>query len=251
MFHVAMTLTSNAIRREASRRLRWIEAHVGEEIRRIRLDANVSLAELGRATGIDPAYLGRIEAGVEHPSLATLTTIGVALGSDLSLRFFAGASPRIYDRWQAPMLESVLRNLHPRWRPELEVVVRKPVHGVIDAVLRDSVAGLVIATEVQSDLRRLEQQIRWGRDKADALVTPDAESRVSRLLVLRSTVRTRELARQYEATLRAAFPARTSDAVAALTAIAAWPGPAIVWMHVHGTTATLMRHPPPGVPVGR
>jgi len=32
---------------------------------------------------------------------------------------------------------------------------------------------------------------------------------------------------------------------------APWPGPSLVWMHLHGTTASLMRHPPPGVALGR
>jgi transcriptional regulator with XRE-family HTH domain len=247
-----MTLTSTAIRREAYRRTRWIETHIGEDIRRIRLDAYVSLAALGRAADIDPAYIGRIEAGVEHPSLEVLTAIGVALGADLSVRYFAGAGPRIHDRFQAPMLEALLTDLHPRWRPELEVAVRNPVHGVIDAVLRDPVDGMAIATEVQSDLRRLEQQIRWSREKADALAMLDAKSHVSQLLVLRSTVRTRELARQYEALLRAAFPGRSADAVAALTSSAtSWPGSSIVWMHLHGSSASVMHHPPRGVSFGR
>lgn len=247
-----MTLTSTAVRREANRRLRWIETHVGEDIRRIRLDANVSLAALGRVADVDPAYIGRIEAGLEHPSLEVLTALGVALGADLSVRYFAGAGPRIHDRFQAPMLEALLVDLHPRWRPDVEVPVRNPVHGVIDAVLHDLAASLAIATEVQSDLRRLEQQIRWSREKADALATLLPGTHVSQLLVLRSTVRTRELARQYEATLRAAFPARTEDAIAALTSPdAPWPGHAIVWSHLHGSRATLMRHPPPGVALGR
>jgi transcriptional regulator with XRE-family HTH domain len=247
-----MTMTSAAIRRESARRIRWIETRIGEDIRRIRLDASVSLAALGRATDIDPAYIGRIEAGVEHPSLEILTAIGVALGADLSVRYFAGAGPRIHDRFQAPMLGALLTELHPRWKPELEVVVRNPVHGFIDAVLRDPLAGLAIATEVQSDLQRLEQQIRWSREKADGLTMLHAETRVSQLLVLRSTVRTRGLARQYEALLRAAFPGRTADAVAALTAgKTSWPGASLVWMHLHGSTASLMRHPPPGVALGR
>ena len=58
---------------------------------------------------------------------------------------------------------------------------------------------------------------------------------MSRLLVLRSTVATRELARQFEATLAAAYPARTADVVNALTsADGHWPGDGIVWMHLDG-----------------
>jgi len=130
--------------------------------------------------------------------------------------------------------------------------------GVIDVVLQDSSTGTVIATEVQSDLRCLEQQIRWGHEKAEGLAAlrsgatdgPSAVT-VSQLLLLRSTERTRELARHYEATLRVAFPARTADACASLTTNAAWPGSAIVWMHLHGAKASLMRRPPPGVNLGR
>lgn len=76
-------------------------------------------------------------------------------------------------------------------------------------------------------------------------------SPISQLLVLRTTVRTRALARQYEATLRLSFPARAADAHESLTGFAPWPGAAIVWMHLHGSTVKSMRHPPPGVALGR
>ena len=67
---------------------------------------------------------------------------------------------------------------------------------------------------------------------------------VSRLLVLRSTVTTREIARRYGATLEAAYPARTRDVFLALTTpTAPWPGSGIVWMHHHGTETSLMPFP--------
>jgi hypothetical protein len=150
------------------------------------------------------------------------------------------------------MIEALIRSLDPRWRVQLEVPVTRPSRGVIDAVLYDGTAPLAVATEVHSDLHRLEQQLRWAHEKAEGLASSVGAARVSELLILRSTVRTRELARQFEATLRAAFPIRSADAIAALTAPEApWPGSSIVWMHLHGTTASLMRHPPPGVALGR
>jgi transcriptional regulator with XRE-family HTH domain len=225
----------------------------------MRLDANVSVAALARATAIDAAHLGRIEAGTAHPSSEVLIAIGVALGADLSLRFFPGSGPRIHDRFQAPMIEALLRALDPRWRIELEVPITQPARGVIDVVLRDSSSPTAVAAEVYSDLRRLEQQIRWTGEKADGLSArlagPDGSltvRHVSRLLILRSTVRTRELARQYTATLRTAYPARTADVIDALTTPhAPWPGAGIVWVHLHGSKASLMRYPPPGVDLGR
>ena len=254
-----MDLSLTQIRRETSRRLRRFRVLIGEDIRRMRLDANVSVADLSRATGIDAGHLWRIEAGQANASGEVLIAIGVALGADFSARYFPGSGPRIHDRLQAPMIEALLGALHPRWRTQLEVPITHPARGVIDVVLSDSGSGLEIAAEVQSDLRRLEQQIRWGREKADGLTSLRSDAaggrtvaRISQLLVLRSTERTRELARQYEATFRVAFPARTADAFASLTTLdAPWPGPAIVWMHLHGSKASLMRLPPPGVNVGR
>jgi len=254
-----MRSTRTEIGRETIRRLRRLHVQLGEDIRRMCLDAHVSVAALSRATGIDAAYLARIEAGQAHPSNDVLIAIGVALGADMSVRFFPGSGPRIHDRFQALMVEALLGVLHPRWQAQLEVPIVDPVRGVIDLVLRDASAQMDVATEVQSDLRRLEQQIRWGRQKAGGLAAKRAESagapapaEVSQLLVLRSTVRTRELARRYEATLRAAFPARTADAYASLTTRnSPWPGSAIIWMHLHGSKASLMRLPPPGVDLGR
>jgi len=247
-----MDLSPTIIRRETSRRLRRVRALTGDDIRRMRLDANVSVAELSRATRVDAGHLWRIEAGQANPSVEVLIAIGVALGADLGIRYFPGSGPRIHDRFQALMVEALIRALDPRWRVQLEVPVAKPSRGVIDAVLHDVTAPLAVATEVHSDLRRLEQQLRWSHEKAEGLASSAGAPRVSELLILRSTVRTRELARQYDATLRVAFPARAAEALAALTTPEApWPGSSLVWMHLHGTTASLMRHPPPGVALGR
>lgn len=79
-----------------------------------------------------------------------------------------------------------------------------------------------------------------------------ATRRVSSLLILRSTVRTRELARTYRLTLEAAYPARSADVISALTTPRApWPGPGIAWASHHGSKVSLMRHPPPGVDLDR
>ncbi len=252
-----MPLGPATIKRESVRRLSHLERQAGDDVRRMRLDANVTLAELARATMLDPRYLARIETGTVHPSNAVLVRVGVALGADLSLRYFPGSGPRIHDRFQAPMIEALLRTLDQRWQRELEVPVLRPSRGVIDLVLRDPLT--IVATEVYSDLRRLEQQVRWSAEKADGLrVRLDelerigAPHQVSRLLVLRSTVATRSLAMEYRETLAAAYPARSAAIHAALTMQdVAWPGPGILWIHLHGKTATVMRHPPPGVTLGR
>jgi transcriptional regulator with XRE-family HTH domain len=207
-----------------------------------------------------PSHLSEIERGVAEASLAMLVAIGDALGADLSVRLFPTTGPRIRDRFQAPIVEALFRDAHAGWKRLLEVPVWRPARGVIDAVLARP-GEVIVATEIQSELRRLEQQIRWARDKAESL--PSAASwsmlaggrdavAVSRLLVIRSTRANREVARTFEATLRAAFPARTADAVRSLRdPTAPWPGPAIVWARLEAGTASILDRPPRGVALGR
>ena len=87
---------------------------------------------------------------------------------------------------------------------------------MIDVVLARP-GDIVVAVEVHSEIRRLEQQLRWPAEKAAALPSCEAWSMLSggepnvpmsRLLVLRSTHATRELARQFEATFPASHPAQ-------------------------------------------
>ncbi len=135
------------------------------------------------------------------------------------------------------------------------------LRGSIDLVLGLDYLPLLVAAEVHSELRSLEQTLRWANEKAAALgssavgATFGSTGRpvaISRLLVLRSTRSTREIARTFETTLRAAYPASTGDAVASLTTDRApWPGAAVIWMSVEGRFVTLYKGPPRGVALGR
>jgi len=254
-----MTVTSKFVAGETARRIRRLDLQLGEDLRRLRLDAGVSTSELADVVGVHRSYIARIEAGLARPSVPVLTAIGVALGADLSLRYFPGSGPRLHDRFQAEMIETLLRRLHGRWQPGLEVAVDRPVRGVIDLTLADRASPTVVAAEAQSELRRLEQQIRWASEKADGLAHRLADEDaagsghpVSRLLILRSTVATRDLARRYASTLSTAYPARTADVISALTTPAGpWPGAGIVWVRLEGGHGTLLDLPPRGVALGR
>jgi transcriptional regulator with XRE-family HTH domain len=254
-----MPITRTGVARETARRMAHTQLRLGTDIRRMRLDASLSLTELAAVLRIHRSHLARIETGRSRPSLELMTAIGVALGADLGLRYFAGTGPRLVDRFQAAMVEAFIRALHPRWTVRLEVPIMDPARGVIDAALIDRLTPVAVAAEFQSELRRLEQQIRWSAEKADGLTerlsresAPQGGPSVSRLLVLRSTTATRDIARQFEATLSAAYPARTEAVVRALTTGATpWPGPGIAWMRLDRSTATLLPHPPRGVRLGR
>ena len=244
------------IDREVKRRHRETVRAIGRDALRLRADAGATQAQVACVAGIDRSHLSRIEAGTAAASLETLIAISSALGADMSVRLYPGTGPRLTDRHQARMVETLLRSLCADWRPHVEVPVSRPARGVIDAVLERPAARLLVATEAYSELRRLEQQIRWSGEKAASLdssdlVGPGQEVSVSRLLVLRSTAATRKLARDFDATLRAAYPARTVAVVASLREGAAWPGPGIVWIRIEGERVELIDGPPRGVMLGR
>ncbi len=226
---------------------------VGEEVRRLREDAGVSGAALARAARMRPSQLWAIEAGRGEWSVDSLNRLAAALGADLSIRLYANTGPSIRDRHQARMVEALLRLLHPSWRATLEVPVRNPARGVIDTVLHSAVRNVLVAVEVQSELRRVEQQLRWAAEKAESLpsselwrrVARDEPPTISRLLLLRSTRATRALSEDLETTFRTAYPAEPSLVWRALTTgDNPWSGDALVWASVEAGAATVLERRP-------
>lgn len=225
----------------------------------LREDAHVSQPRLAKEAGIDQGHLSRIERGLVEPSLDILESIAAVLGATVSIRLQATTGPRIRDHLQARMVEALLQVVHPSWHRLVEVTVHRPARGTIDLVLSRAESP-VVAVEVHSELRRIEQQLRWAADKAESLPSAPswtflaAEARPgpgSRLLVLRSTRAMRDLARSFEQTLRTAYPATTSDAFRSLTeADVAWPGGAIIWAEVAAARTRILPTPPRGVGLG-
>ena len=241
---VAMTVSR--LRTTADRRAARIREDLAGQLVRFCDDAGVTQRALAAASGVPQAYISRILAGETRPSLETYARITAALGADLTVRIYPNTGPGIRDRHQARILEALLSILHPRWHPFTEVVVRRPSRGWIDAVLHDPRADLLVATELQSELRRLEQIVRWSAEKAASLPSWDGwtplggEPQVSRLLVVRRTRATRTIAAEFGRQLRVAYPAHPDDAIAALTGGAPWPGPALVWATIDGDLTRLV-----------
>ncbi len=242
-------------------RRRALRRSLGGQLLRTRLEAGLSIGDVGRAVDLDPSHLSRVESGDRDLSIASLVAVAAVLGHDASIRLFPSSGPRVRDHIQVRMIEALLAVADPRWEARLEVPVYDPVHGVIDVVLRDRLTSDVVAGEAHSGLHSVDAQIRWAVQKADALPSaagwPWADVReqpvVGRLLLLRSTTATRDLVRSLPETFRAAYPSRTEHAWAALTsAEARWPGAAILWVEVRGRDTRLLRGWPRGVePAGR
>lgn len=236
---------------EADRRAIDGRRRLGTEIRQLREDVGLSKAVVARAAGVDAGLIRGVERGECEASSVTMARIAAALGAEVSTRLFPSAGPPIRDRFQARMIEAFLRELPPAWHRSPEVPVHRPVRGVIDLVIAHRVAHVVACLEAQSEIRRLEQQIRWAFAKRDALpssplwpfLAPDPADPplVSSILLLRSTTATRELARTFRDTLQAAFPADPEDLRAALTdATRPWPGNGIIWIRLEGSEATIL-----------
>jgi transcriptional regulator with XRE-family HTH domain len=221
----------------------------------LREDCGLSRRSVAAAAGLSASTVADIEAGRCAPSIEVLARIGTVLGADLTVRFHPGAGPMVRDHLQAAMVQAHVRRLDRRWRKGLEVAVYRPVRGVIDLVLEDPRDAIVAAVEAQSELRRIEQQVRCFRSKADALAlarsSPSSTVDVARVLLLRSTAATRAIAAQYGDLLATAYPAGHVDLVHSLAGDAAWPGSGIVWCDVDGREARILDRPPRGVRLGR
>ena len=230
-------------------RARRLTAELAADIERLRDDAGLSQRRVARAAGISNSTLSAIERGLARPSQEVICRIASALGAELGIRLYPGTGPVIRDHLQAAIIETLIGVLHVSWHAAPEVRLLRPARGSIDLVLERAEPPLV-ACEAHSQLRRLEQQIRWATTKAEGL----AEQRglpASRLLALRSTLATRTTASEFAALLAAAYPARHADLIAALVDGGPWPGPGIVWFRIAEGRATLMEHPPRGIRLGR
>lgn len=247
-------------RRRIERRTEELRRAFGTQVRQDRQDANATQTSVAAAADISRSHLAGIESGTSEASLGVMVSLADALGSDLVLRIRPGTGPRIRDRIQARIIEELIRIAHPRWQRFLEVPVHRPSRGVIDLVLHDQLTHVMLATEVQSEIHRFEQTIRWANLKREALPSSDLWAMAAHahvpatygLLVLRSTKDNRELAERFRLQFANAYPTSAGEAYRALTTPdASWLGAAILWATVEGDAARILPGPPRGITLGR
>lgn len=258
MSDVSSAVSRKSPRTTNGRKTREINRAVIGDIDRLRRDAGIGVRRLAYEAGIDAGYLSQLIAGSRSPSTAVLVALTTVLGADLSVRVYPTTGPIVRDAIQARIGEELLRIVAGTWRRSIEVPVYRPARGFVDIVFDEPTLSVAVATEIQSRVDRLEQQIRWAQDKAQSLPSSemwrffDRAPSISRMLVLRSTAATRELARRFHATLAAAYPATARDVFTALTIPGSpWPGPGILWADVRGDDVRVLDRPPRGVPLGR
>ena len=242
---------TTSIQRLGHARARRQRRAIVEQFLHAREDAGLSQRALARAAGLGPSAICEIEQDDREPTIEVLARVAAALGGELSVRFYPGTGPVIRDHLQSAMIQCLVAELGSDWVGDLEVAVATPLRGVIDLVLRrlgdDPVA---VACEAHSEDRRLEQQVRWAKAKAEAIGAIDGVP-VSTALLLRASRSNRALAATYPDLLQTAYPARHEDAIAALRSGWPWPGSAILWFEMRRGIASMRELPPRGVSVGR
>jgi transcriptional regulator with XRE-family HTH domain len=241
------------VARIAGRRLDRVVEDVTETLVQQRLDSGISQVALAGAAGVSRAYLCEIESGQATPSLDVLARLAAALGGEISVRIYPGTGPVIRDHLQVAMAEALLHMTDRSWRPRVEVPITAPTRGFADLLLHDMSRGQAVEVELHSQLRRVEQQLRWSQAKAEALaMTLPAGTEMHRLLVLRSTEATRHLVAANQSLFATAFPANVHQAHTALGDRALrWPGNVLLWATVASGRALILPHPPRGIRVGR
>jgi transcriptional regulator with XRE-family HTH domain len=229
-------MTSQRFEAQIRRRADSLVRQVAGEIVRLREDAGLSQRAVAVAAGLDPGYLSRVETAAVRPTIETYTRIAAVLGADTNAHLYPTTGPTIHDRHQARIVEAVVRLLDARWQSFTEVAVRRPSRGWIDVVLHDPSAAVVVATEVETGLRRLEQLARWSREKADSLPSwegwtrlPGGRPTISRLLIVRRTRANSAVGAEFERLLELTWPAHPADAIGSLVGTRPWPGPTLVW----------------------
>ncbi len=241
-----MPTTSTGISRlaihDGDRQLRRTCTRFGEEIREIRLRAGVTQAGLARAIGVARSVVCRMEQGDPNVAARIRARSVAALGADFRISVFPSGAPLIHDAAHARIVEAILRQSHPSWRPTVEAP--GPGHGRRSSDIRLDRGRDVVLMEVETHVRAFEAIIREGAEKRSAVAVGVGPRRIHVVLVLSPTRHHRSLVSAHPAIVAAAFPAGHSELAAALTdPDREWPGDGILWA-TEGNAATTVRTRP-------
>lgn len=223
-------LLRRAVRLEADHLLRLEALAQGEALREQRLRLQIAQADVARAIGVSRSVISALERGDTGVSLEIRFRAAEVLGLRLRLPAYLDGTPRLYDRNHSLIIEHLLAIRHPRWRVELEAPVPGPGRRSTD--VRLECGHDIVLTEVESMLRRWEQEAREIHDKARAVAEAvGPERRVHSLLVLPPTRHNRELIASLSGSVAAVFPADEGAIRRALTGSSEpWPGNGLLWL---------------------
>ena len=177
---------------------------IGEELREGRLQAGLTIREVGASTGVSAAQISRIERGaLRHVAVETLGLMAAAVGLDLVLRAFPSGDP-VRDAAQLALLGRFRARLPSDLQHRAEVPIARPG----DRRAWDDVVvgpGWTIPVEAESRLRDVQALHRRVALKC-------RDGGVERVILLVADTRhNRHVLRLASAEFRAAFPIRGRD----------------------------------------
>ena len=247
-------MADTLLERLARARARDLRRDTGEHLCAAREARHLSLRAVAGAASVDRSVLAKAEAGDATLTTDAIAAVAAVLGMETSIQLYQTVGPRLRDHVQARMVDALLARLASRWQPRIEVPVWQPVRGVIDLVLVDRDGPTVVACESHGELRRVEEQVRWVNEKADALaeLAEFQGRRVCRLLLLRDCAAMRALVRSVPNVFAAAYPGAAREAVEALShERGVLPEATLLWVDVRGASSRLLAGPPRGMALGR
>lgn len=135
------------VQREAARLSRIDAIRTGQELRELRLGLGVPQAEVARVVGVSRSVISELEAGDPSVALEIRRRAAVAVGADLRINVYPGATPLVHDAAHARLVERLLGRRHRRWEAQIEA--RVPGPGRSSTEVRLEAFGSVVAIEVR------------------------------------------------------------------------------------------------------
>jgi transcriptional regulator with XRE-family HTH domain len=223
-------------------RSRYLATRLGIALKESRLALALTQAQAGERAGVSQAFWSELERGNGTvASLETLAACAAAVESQLAA--FVEARPGsdlprdiAHLRGQARIIAFATSG---GWSadPELRIDAGSRRSRAVDVVLRRAERRELIVVELVDLIADGGEAMRGLADKVAAVRRDHPRDRVVGLLVVRATRRNRALLRELRGLIRARFPSRSADWIAALTQVDAPMPPAdgVVWARVDGS----------------
>jgi transcriptional regulator with XRE-family HTH domain len=217
------------VQREAVRLSRLDAVRTGQALREPRLGLGVPQAAVARAVGVSRSVICELEAGDPTVGLEIRRRAAVAVGADLRVNVYPGATPLLHDVAHARLIERLLGGRYPRWRARAEAPVPGPGRWSTDVRLQ--AFGAVVAIEVETHIRAWDAVVRRCHEKRERIREAVGDrAMVHAVLCLPPTRHHRELVASLGETVRSTFPVTSEQLRRALEDGTAWPGDEILWM---------------------
>lgn len=201
-------------------------ARIGAEVRLARTTLAMSRQRVADRAGVSWSTLNRIELGDPGVSVSTMCVVAEAVGLDLVLRVYPGATPNLRDTGQLDIANQIAGQAALPWRPAIEMQVGP--HGeAIDVVVFGpheiwSVEIERMATDFQAQFRRADR-------KREMLA--DGHRRPVRLvMVVEDTRRNRRAVEPHVELIRRVFPAGSREVLRSLRSGAALGKDGLLWI---------------------